>query len=115
MTQSLTRSMTAALVALVAACALLLGSSFTASADAAVSHATQLSKARGHASFFCFAWQCRSFARTSYSWRGTKLTTRWRISRPRNVMYHGDCTIYADMVIYVNSSGGTSAGMVRCD
>ena len=145
MTQGITQSTTNALAALVAAFALLLAvplaiaaletnsitgptmrafegtpagqvvGSFSADADAAFSHGAQLSKARGQASFFCFAWQCRGYYRTSASWSGTRLTTTWHITRPRNMLYHADCMIYAKMIIRVNSAGGVASSLSRCD
>lgn len=144
MTQTMTRSTTNALVAAVAAIALLLMAplaiaaletssvtgptmrafegtaagqlvgSFSADADAAVSHATQLSKARGQASFFCFAWQCSGYARTSYAWIGTKLKTTWHLVKPRNMLGHPNCRSYANMVIYVNSAGTVASGLIHC-
>jgi len=145
MTQSMTRSTTNALAALVAAFALLLAipfaiaaletnsitgptmrafegtaagqviGSFSADADAAISRSQQLSKATGQASFFCYAWQCRGYHRTSASWTGTKLKTTWTLTRPRNMLWHGDCTIYAKMVISVSSTGGVASSLASCD
>jgi hypothetical protein len=115
MPQRATRSTTAALTALVAAFALLLCSFGVAGANAALSHSAQLSKARGQASFFCYAWSCTGYARTSYSWTGTRLKTTWHLTRPRHMLWHADCTIYANMVIYVNSAGTVSSGLVKCD
>jgi hypothetical protein len=115
MTQGMTRSTTNALVALVAACALLLVGSFGTDAHAAISHSKQLSRAYGQASFFCYAWQCRGYSRTSASWTGGKLKTTWHLTRPRNMLWHADCTIYANMVIWVSSTGSISSGLARCD
>ena len=89
--------------------------SFSAHADAAISHSKQLSKAAGQASFFCYAWQCRSYFRTSATWSGTKLISTWRLSRPRNMLWHPDCTIYANMIIRVTSTGSITSSLARCD
>jgi hypothetical protein len=144
MTQTMTRSTTGALVVVFAAVALLLTaplgiaaletnamtgptmrafegtpvgqvvSFFGADADAAVSRSTQVGNAYGQASFFCFAWQCRSYYRMTATWTGSKLKTTWHLNNPRNMLGHGTCTRYANMTIWVDSTGHVSSGLNRC-
>lgn len=90
-------------------------SSLSADADAAISRSQQASRAAGRASFFCFAWQCRSYYRRTavYTSTGT-LKTTWRLNYPRNMLWHGECRTYANMAISVTSSGGIRGSLINC-
>ena len=89
--------------------------SFSADAHAAISRAQQASRAAGRASFFCFAWQCRSYYRRTavYTSTGT-LKTTWRLAYPRNMLWHGECRTYANMLITVTNTGGIRGSLINC-
>lgn len=90
-------------------------SSFSADAQAAISRSQQASRAAGRASFFCFAWQCRNhYRRTAVFTSGGTLKTTWRLTYPRNMLWHGDCRTYANMAISVTSSGGIRGSLINC-
>ena len=103
------------LTAVLLACVMALIATFAFGTDAqAATRAQQTSKAAGQASFFCFAWQCSNHYRTGARWSGTTLVTTWHISNPRNMLYHGNCTHVANMLITVNSRNGVVSRLVNC-
>ena len=114
MPHSLSPSRTSALAALAIALALLL-TSFSGSADAAISKSQQSARATGQAAFFCYAWRCSTKTRitASYSPGGT-LRTTWRLTNPRNMLWHGNCTRVANMGINVTSSGAITSRLLSC-
>jgi hypothetical protein len=113
MPHSLTPGKTSGLAALAIALALLL-TSFSASADAALSHAQQASRAAGQAAFFCYAWNCSSRTRITAAYSGSTLRTTWRLTNPHHMFGHGNCTRVANMSINVTSSGSITSRLLSC-
>ncbi len=90
-------------------------SSFSANADAAVTKSQQLRKAYVQAAFFCYAWQCTSYYRTSARWYSAgNLITKFRIVNPRNMSGALHCRSFANMEIRVDRNGGVRSWRTSC-
>jgi hypothetical protein len=85
------------------------------SADAlAIMAGRQAHKAAGQASFFCYAWQCRRYVRTSARRSGGTLKTTWHLYYPKGIFGRPHCKSWVSMSIDVTSGGRVVSRLLSC-